>query len=281
MTATRTAAGLFELTRPLNTLITGLTVVVGGLIAGKGMQFEPAPLIGAAIAAALIAAGANAMNDAYDAVIDMINRPERPIPSGEVSRILASFWGFSLTLAGVIAGRIMSLTLGLVPLLVAILLWFYNSRLKRRPLTGNVVVAICGGLAFIYGGMAVGHIREALIPAGFAFLLHLGREIVKDVEDLPGDLAVGARTLPIATGRKSALSIASGVLILLAVTTFIPYIAGIYSHVYMIMVGSLTAAPLLVIAFFLLRNPEIKQLGRISLALKIIMLTGLAALYAG
>jgi len=281
MTALRTVSGLFELTRPLNTLITGLTVVIGGLIAGKATQIAPAPLIGAAIAAALVAAGANAMNDAYDAVIDMINRPDRPIPSGEVSRILAAFCGFVLTATGIFAGWRMSLSLGLVPLGVGILLWLYNSRLKRTPLTGNIVVAICGGLAFIYGGMAVGRVREALIPAGFAFLIHLGREIVKDVEDLPGDHAAGARTLPITAGRKTALAMASGVLILLALTTPLPYLAGIYGQVYLLLVASLTALPLLVIAYLLLRNPETKRLNRISFALKMIMLTGLASLYAG
>jgi len=206
LNAGSTIAGLIELTRPLNTLITGLTVVVGGLIAGKSEQFDPAILIGAAIVAALVAAGANAINDAFDAVIDLINRPDRPIPSGEVSRILAALWGLLLTVTGVIAGWTMSVMLGLIATIVGVLLYLYNSRLKRTPLTGNIVVAICGGLAFIYGGVAVGQVGKALIPACFAFLIHLGREIVKDVEDLPGDLAVGARTLPIVAGRKTALT---------------------------------------------------------------------------
>lgn len=261
--------------------MTFLTVFIGGLIAAPESYSIQPTLIGAAVAAALIAAGANAINDAYDAVIDLINRPDRPIPAGDVSRISAAIWGWMLTALGVTGGWLLSRPLGVIALAVAYLLWIYSSRLKKRPLSGNIAVALCGGLAFIYGGIAVGSVKEAVIPALFAFLIHLGREIVKDVEDEAGDRAAGARTLPIVIGRLQSLKIAAGVLLSLALAAPVPHFFSLYRELYLFLILPMVSIPLVLVAVLLLREPDAAMLRRISNGLKIIMLTGLASLYAG
>ena len=66
------------------------------------------------------------------------------------------------------------------------------------------IVAFVGGVAFPYGALAAGGIGRSWIPALFAFLFHLGREMIKDIEDMAGDQIRRERTLPLAWGRAQA-----------------------------------------------------------------------------
>ncbi len=271
---------LWELLRLLNSLITGLTVVVGGILVVDGDLFLlQLSLIG--LSATCVAGGGNAINDAYDAEIDKLNRPLRPIPSGRIRNDQAFIWGFSWMMVGIALGFSQSLPLGITATLVSLLLWGYSAWWKRQPLIGNVVVALCGGLAFIYGAVAVHNPVMGIVPALFAFLIHLGREIVKDVEDEHGDRECNARTLPIVLGSEIALRIASLILLLLVTITIVPYQIGWYGSNYFIIVMVGVNLPLIAIAVLLFRSVSQKILGRISSTLKIIMLIGLVALYVG
>ncbi len=272
----------FDLSRPLNSIITGLTVVVGGLIAANVLMPDVTLLL-AGLSAALIAAGGNAVNDVYDAAIDKINRPTRPIPSGMISKFHAVIMGIVWMLIGCVIGISLSLQLGLIALIVSLLLWGYSSWWKKRPLIGNLVVSLCGGLAFIYGAVAVDNVKMGLIPALFAFLIHLGREIVKDCEDEEGDRGDNARTLPILLGRVFSFRLSASVLLLLVITTFIPYQLNWYGLGYLMVIVIGVDIPLLTIAVTLWFKSVFTQSGLrlISNSLKIIMLIGLIGLYIG
>ena len=75
----------------------------------------------------------------------------------------------------------------LIVVLSIALLYFYSARLKRTVLIGNLVIGLMTGMAFIYGGVVVGRMERAVVPAIFAFLVNLARELLKDVEDMEGD----------------------------------------------------------------------------------------------
>ena len=79
----------------------------------------------------------------------------------------------------------------------AVLLFVYSRFWKRALLVGNLVVAALIAAVLLYGGWAVGAPEAAGVGAFFAFLTTLAREIVKDVEDVPGDAAADARTLAV------------------------------------------------------------------------------------
>lgn len=281
MNRTESVGGLLELTRPVNLLITGMTVVVGGLLAGKGSEFSLFRLVIAGVSAALVAAGANAINDVADLSIDLVNRPDRPLPSGRVSLFTAKWWGGLLFAIGVGLGFALSVQLGTIAGLVALLLYLYDLKLKRMLVLGNLAVALCGGLAFVYGGLAVEKPEKAVVPAVFALLIHLGREIVKDIEDEPGDRIALASTLPIRFGANAAQRVAAGVLLILASLTPLPYSQGMYSLGYLWIVEIFCALPLVLISFQLAYGVRLAVIKRISRSLKLIMLTGLAALYVG
>ena len=71
------------------------------------------------------------------------------------------------------------------------------------PILGNLIVSILTGLVFIYGGVAVNNPLAAIIPAIFAFLINLIREVVKDMQDVEGDLKQEMITFPGKFGFKA------------------------------------------------------------------------------
>lgn len=269
---------VFRLVRPHNLLIGAGSILIGAVVTGGSV--EPlGKVVLACLSGALVMAGANAINDVYDVEIDRINRPERPLPSG----LLASATARTVAIFFFVAGVFFSIFIASISIYVAVfttvLLWLYSARLKRTILWGNLTVSLITGLAFIYGALAVGRWREALIPAGFAFLFHLGREIIKDVEDLPGDRELGAVTLPVRFGRRVALRVAVVAFVLLLIATYLPYGFGLYGSTYWRIVLFGVDSVLVYVMVILLRDPSMEQLGRLSTLLKADMLVGLTAVY--
>src|SRR5437016_13823015 len=80
-------AGLLQLARPINCVMSALGVGIGGVVAARsGAWGEFAgPLALAGAAAASFTAGGNALNDLYDRETDRVNHPDRPLPSGSVT----------------------------------------------------------------------------------------------------------------------------------------------------------------------------------------------------
>jgi len=195
-----------EVTRPTNALGGGLGAAVGGFVGGS----LGASVVVAAVVTAFGTGAGNAVNDYYDADIDALNRPDRPIPSGRLSRR-----GAACVSVGLFAAAL-ALTVALLPALAVVIgavnlavLVVYSSHLKRVPLVGNVAVAYLAGSAFLFGGAAAGGVEYTVAPFGLAALANLGREIVKDVEDVEGDASEGARTLPVVYGERPALGLAT------------------------------------------------------------------------
>jgi len=272
------AGAYLQLIRPVNVAIAAGAVLVGALSSGV----RPGEAVWlACLVAGLITAGGNAVNDVYDLEIDRINRPLRPLPSGRVSRKRAAVLGAILLLCGVGISALLGRWGFLVALLVTLLLVAYSTRLKGTILWGNLAVSLAAGLAFVYGGIAAGRPGPALIPAGFAFLFHLGREILKDAQDVAGDRAGGARTLPAAVGVRESLGWAGLFFILLIVVSPLPYLIGRYSLSYLIVVLLGVDLPLIGVIVSWRRDQRTERLDRLSLILKLIMCGGLAAILAG
>ena len=235
----------------------------------------------AGISAACIAAGGNVLNDACDENADRINRPDRPIASGRISLRGAS------VMAGVLfaTGGVFSFLLGAKGFFTAFAaiggLVAYDGWLKRVPVFGNVVVAGISSLALIYGGIAANHVAETLVPAVFAFLIHLGREILKDVEDMEGDISVGARSVAISWGVRASLGLTTAVFLSLIGLTPLPFFLGLYDWLYLVIVICPVDAILLYTLISMWRDPSRGNLRRMDVLIKINMVFGLVALFAG
>lgn len=270
-----------QITRPENVIITALSVWVAGVISNSHWQDYAGRLIPALVSAALIAAGGNAYNDYCDRDLDRLQKPHRPLPSGRITPRAALLWSTICFLAGLAV----ALRLGSIGLSVAawagLLLILYSRYLKRQALVGNLAVALVSALAFVYGGIAVYILRTALWAAALAFFFHLGREIIKDLEDETGDRAAGAATLPVRYGAVSARISAIMAFLFLAMLLPLPYFWGHFRAEYLVVILCGVVPVLIVAGVLAWRWSEPRQLHRLALILKLDMLAGLLALYLG
>ena len=215
-----------------------------------------------------------------DIDVDRINRPLRPLPSGRLSPNAARIESLLLALAGCALAFWLSLWHGLIALAVVVLLAIYSISLKHSLLWGNVLVAFVGAIAFPYGALAAGDIGRSWIPALFAFLFHLGREIVKDIEDVAGDQIRGDRTLPLCWGQAQAGVLAALVYLLLVGFTWMPFFAGIYGAFY-----ALALLPVHALVGYVLwqlyRQRAVLADDRLGRLLKVGMFLGLVAIVVG
>ena len=269
-------AGL-QITRPQNCVITFASVLMGGWL---GVHTLPAPLWIAALSAAAVMAGGNALNDLWDLKTDRINHPHRPLPSGRLTPRAAGIECIGLFSFG------LGLSIFLPPEAIATAacacgcLVVYNRRLKHVPLAGNVAVSLLCGLAFFYGGFAVRAPLHAAVPALFAAIYHLGREILKDAQDIPGDRRAPGGTLPMHWGPARSCRLAAGAFALVVLLTPVPYFLGLYGPPYLGLVALLDIL-LIGVMVSILRVPDTSRLRLINRFLKAGMVLGLLAILAG
>ncbi len=157
---------LIKLSRPTNVIISFLTIIIAAELAWGLDPFNNVLL--AALSAALITIGANVINDYYDIEIDRINKPNRPLAAGTVSKKTAFIYFIVVYFLAWCLAIYMNVWMFLIAFTTSIILFFYSFRLKRTVLWGNLTVSFATAMAFVYGGAAVGHYEETFFPAAFA-----------------------------------------------------------------------------------------------------------------
>jgi geranylgeranylglycerol-phosphate geranylgeranyltransferase len=237
----------------------------------------------ASVAAFLICAAGNAMNDLIDIEGDRINHPKRVLVTGRLSPKYARNLAVVLNAVALAMATAISFYMVVMGLVTIGLLAVYNLRLKQIPLAGNAAVAILAGITFITGGLAVDSVLTfrlpgPLIAATFAFFFHLVREIVKDVQDMEGDRRVGLDSLPLRIGNSRALSLALALYVVMVLFTYVPVFNNWYSRAYEIITVYLVDLPLLALMIAIRGCPTSRLLAFGTTALKVGMALGLVAL---
>jgi len=138
-----------QLTRPAN-LVTAVADIFAGMAIAQFTfsTFSPAYLI---ISTLGLYAGGVVMNDVFDAKLDSIERPERPIPSGKVALRSAAMMGISLLFLGIFAAAMYSFESGLIAIGVALLTVIYNRFAKHHAFLGPLTMGMCRGGNLILG----------------------------------------------------------------------------------------------------------------------------------
>jgi len=190
--------------------------VLGGAIAASGGW----PGDGLAVAAALLSgllltAASNALNQIADLETDRINRPERPLPRGDVTPRRAWAYVAALTAAALALGAAVNPAYFACIVLTIPVTAAYSLpplRTKRLPFLANATIATPRGLLLVVAGWAAGggfERREAWLLGAVAWLYIFGASTTKDFADTEGDAATGCRTLPLLMGpRRAALFVA-------------------------------------------------------------------------
>ena len=269
-------AVVLRLIRAPNLLIAAAGVLAGGWIA-LGRIAVPKELFFAALSGVALGAVGNTWNDIRDVAADRVNRPDtRPLAAGQVSRGVADLIVFDGAILGLVFAGLVSGWLLFVALAALAVMFVYSPLLKPRPLLGNLAVAVVAGSPPFYGALAVGLPAAGIVPWVLAALLHLVREVVKDVEDEPGDRTIGRRTLPIAVGRRPAMVLAAGVALLFVPASLLLPRNASYGGAYFVIALLAQMAVLVAATWLLLGKVE-----RVSALLKGAMVIGLIALVAG
>ncbi|MCK4538110.1 MAG: geranylgeranylglycerol-phosphate geranylgeranyltransferase [Candidatus Krumholzibacteria bacterium] len=229
-------------------------------------------------AVALATAAGNVINDYNDIGIDRINKPGRALPSGRLAPRAALYLYIVLLLLLIVTFPFFSFQISVWIFVWIILLFLYSRFFKRMFLAGNLLVSVVTGSGFVLGALVAGRAASGLIPAVYTFLFVLGRELVKDCEDLEGDRRFGARTVPVVCGQAAALNSAAVIFVILAVSLPIPWLKGFYSAAYM-SIMAFSVLPILIISIiFALQK---RKSGLVSNLLKLGMFFGILAFLAG
>lgn len=269
-----------DATRPWNAAMAMVAVAVGGLVVPSFDPGDATSLVVASLIAGLVTGAGNVLNDVFDADIDAVNRPERPIPRGRISKREAVAVAASLLAVSLVGlGQVAKTLVVAIAVFNAVALLGYSWKLKRTPLVGNSTVAYLVGSAFLFGGAAVGGISESLPLFLVAFAATLGREVAKDVEDLPGDSG-RAETLATALGSMRASQVAALSMGITVLVSPLPYLAGVLGPVYLPF-AAVADALLLYASFRLAMNPDEEGAAAAQRLVKLAMVAALAGFVAG
>jgi 4-hydroxybenzoate polyprenyltransferase len=248
-----------------------------------------------------IAAGGYAINDYFDLNIDLVNKPKRLVVDKTISRRWVILWHFIFSIVGIILGFYIDRTtstafIGIFNVFSVLLLFIYSTTLKKKFLIGNVLISILTAWSililwwaeqwYFFAKPSVANLdthklfRFTILYAGFAFIISLIREVVKDMEDIDGDRKYGCKTMPIIWGINSTKIFTLVWTIVLTATLLI-------IQLYVLFIGWwLTALygficitlPLFQVIRLLVKAKISKDFHQISSLVKIIMFTGIVSM---
>ena len=253
-------------------------------------------------ASVCIAAGGYIINDYFDLNIDLVNKPSKLIIEKFIKRRWAIVLHILLSLIGFFISLYVGYRLGnfYIPFfnLVAIgALFFYSTSLKKQLLIGNVLISLLTAWVIIViaiaeyryqypktipaGDFATPRLLKlSFLYAGFAFIISLIREVIKDIEDMEGDAKYGCRTIPVVWGVPVAKVFAGVWLVVLigtiAILQFYVFQLGWWMSVFYS--TALIIIPLIWILKKLYAAQTSIQFHQLSSAIKLVMLTGVLSM---
>lgn len=227
--------GLVRLFRFELPFAAGVCVVLGTVLALR--QFPDISLLVLGFSSVFFtSAAALILNDYFDVESDKLNAPDRPIPSGLVTKQDVLILSIVVTLLGILASALISIPAMVTVVLVWLVGFFYNWRLKKAGILGNLMVSISVGMTFIYGGIVVGKPFEPVVWffALLVALINLGEEIAADAMDVAGDRQAQSRSLAVLLGPEQALKISGVIFLMVVAISFLPVLLGWLGSIYLL-----------------------------------------------
>jgi geranylgeranylglycerol-phosphate geranylgeranyltransferase len=252
--ASKKLNAMIRLFRPELPLAAGICVTTGQILAAGRLPGLQVGALGFLCGFALSGA-ALILNDYFDYEVDLINAPERPLPSGAVTRAEV-LW---LTAATTLVGLGAALALGVNVLLISIPFWvigvLYNWRFKQTGLPGNLMVCASVGVTFILGAVTMGAPWSSVVWTFslMAFCIDLGEEIAGDAMDMEGDQKRGSRSIALLKGKPFALRITIALWGAAILLSLLPVVLGWLGSGYMVTI-LITDGMLGYFAFKLMRS---------------------------
>ncbi|MBU0761522.1 MAG: UbiA family prenyltransferase [Candidatus Altiarchaeota archaeon] len=259
---------ILDLIRLRNALMSFFGVYIGAMLFNIGYTTEYMNILLAAVSTMLVLGGGNTLNDYFDYLIDKVNKPHRPIPSGRVSRSDA----FILSLVMFLIGLAIAKSINIYCLYIAVFNTFvlvaYARYGKRLILIANISISYLVSSVFIYGAASVyepamtlnfAGVKLVLILSVCSFFTNLGREIIKDIEDLEGDKKAYCCTLPIEYGAEQSKRLAYAAVIAAVLLSYVPIFLPTYNFNELMYAVVVTLANVLLIYSMKAKNPSTIQ----------------------
>lgn len=273
------ASGFFEIARIPNCFMMGFAVIIGMFMSlGAAIPIYSA-MVGFLVGFILVA-GSMAINDILDEEIDVINSPNRPIPSGRVSKTEAAVFAAIMLPIGLSLAFIMSVLNLLIAIVAVCLMLYYNRFGKKTGLPGNAVVSANLAIPFLFGGAVGGIAPIVCVFALLAFLAGMGREVIKGIADIPGDSRRGVRTLAVTKGAGIASKSGATFFVAAVLLSAIPIVLSMVSWLYLPIV-LICDAGFLYSAYSIVKNPSSQNALTSKNHALVWMLLGLIAFVAG
>ena len=286
----KTIYAFTQLARMSNCVLTGISVIIGATCSNlfifengffRMTNYLHIDLLTKAIfSAVFINAAGNAINDWCDKNIDKVNRPNRPLPKESLKPSSAILFAATTCIIGVVFSILVSPVHFFITIFISAFLIIYSFWLKNSILYGNFLIGLLSSATFPFGALAIGEIHRSWIPAFFAMFFHIGREIIKDIEDIQGDQLQGLKTLPIKFGLPVAKKIALLIFLILSLFTLWPFFTEIYGPIYLGVVLTYNALVFYALYLFICTHINFAN-GHIGRILKVAMFVGLTAIALG
>jgi 4-hydroxybenzoate polyprenyltransferase len=220
----------------------------------------------------VIAAG-YIINNFYDAEKDLINKPRKSMLDRLVSQRFKLSTYFVLNFLAVVAASYVSFRAVFFFSSYIFGIWLYSHKLKRIPLLGNFISATLAITPFFVVFVYYRNFETVIfVHAMFLFLLILAREMVKDLENISGDMAQNYRTIPIIYGT----SVSKTVIACLILLSLLPSLLLIFRFDvgYMYFYFGACIVLLLLFIFLLLKSENKKDYVWLHNILKLIIVVG-------
>jgi len=175
------------------------------------------------IASVVSIASGYIINNFYDSEKDSINRPQQVTVEQIVSQNTKLMLYFVLNILVIIAASYVSFRAVMFFSVYIFGIWFYSHKIKKRPLIGNLTSAILTITPFFAIFLYYKNFSSLIFVFGFYLFLILSmRELVKDLQNLKGDLLQNYNTIPVIYGEKySKLMILILIVCNVSVTVFL------------------------------------------------------------
>jgi 4-hydroxybenzoate polyprenyltransferase len=259
---------MLRLMRPANIVTAHADILAGYAASGS---VEPWRLAALLVATTGLYGGGIVFNDVFDARLDAVERPERPIPSGLVSVRGASVLGGILLAAGVLAAFVCSPLSGAVGLATALSAVVYDRFGKHLSLLGPFNMGLCRGLNLLLGLTAAGWLNLARAPVALVTLCYIA-----GITSLSrGEVQGGTRT----SAAIGAAWLGLGLLVLIVLIARNPVALLVAAPFFLLLAVRL--APPFWKAFHTLQPQEIRLAIRAGVLSLIVLDAGLAALFGG
>ena len=179
------------------------------------------------LSSATVIASGYIINNFYDSEKDLINRPKKTMLDRFVSQRTKLSVYFILNFAAVFFASYVSFRAVVFFSIYIFTIWLYSHRLKKILFLGNLVASILTITPFFVVFVYYKNFETVIfIHATFLYLMIVMRELVKDLENLKGDLVLNYKTIPVVYGEKwskfflSVLTVIAILPILLLTTRF-------------------------------------------------------------